>query len=609
MYHPATVRLVEIRLLEGPNLYRLAPVVKVEVSLGDEVAWHGERDAAEGIATRLWADVPAAERPPRVAHLAAWIARLRRVAGAGGADGADPDRPRDGQAGDADPTSGDGVEVHRSADPGHWIVSFPWQEAERSRTLAEVACELARSELDPEVAPDSDPAVIAASSRIAAASSGGAPGMIGDADRAIPVISISGTNGKSTVTLLVAHILERAGRHVGSTTSDGIYVDGRLVETGDWTGPGGAAAILERHDVDVAVLETARGGILLRGVGYASNDASIITNVTSDHLDLQGIHTLAELAATKATICRITRRAGWVILNAEDPHVVAMARLVRAQVAYFALDVRAPVLADHVARGGRAYLPRGGSLVEAEAGDMRVICRIDEIPIALGGLARHNVANALAAAGGARAMGASLAEIGAGLRDFRPSAERSPGRLNIFRHGPRVVIVDFAHNEAGIEALLAVAAGVAAGGAARTWPVTAIVGAAGDRPDDALRRIGTSAASRSDRIAIKETLAYLRGRPRDHVVAELRAGIGATGREPSAVPVYETEVEALRAELAIAAGPDAAGRPDQPHVVVLFCHAERSAVFALLAELGARPVDTPAELRALVPRLSARPFR
>jgi UDP-N-acetylmuramyl tripeptide synthase len=246
--------------------------------------------------------------------------------------------------------------------------------------------------------------------------------------------------------------------------------------------------------------------------------------------------------------------------------------------------------------------------VEVEAGDAREICRVDQIPLALGGLARHNIANALAAAGGARAMGASLADVSAGLRDFRPTAEQSPGRLNIFRHGAHVVIVDFAHNEAGIEALLGVAGGLAAGGAARTWPVTAIIGTAGDRPDDALRAIGRIAAERSDRVAIKETLPYLRGRPREHVVAELRAGIASAGRDPAAVPVYETEVEALRAELAIAAGPDERGRPDQPHVVVLLSHAERQEVYALLADLGARPVDTPAELRSLVPRLSARPL-
>ncbi len=258
-------------------------------------------------------------------------------------------------------------------------------------------------------------------------------------------------------------------------------------------------------------------------------------------------------------------------------------------------------------------------LAEVEAGETRPIVDIDEIPVTLGGLARHNVANALAAAGGARAMGATLEQVADGLRDFRPSADRSPGRLNLFRHGKRVVIVDFAHNEAGLEALLDVADGIAAGGAARTSPVTLIVGAAGDRPDDTIRGIGRLAGARAGRVAIKETVDYLRGRDRDEMVDVLRAGIAdgaaeaaARGRPPvdaAGVPVYETEVEAVRAELALAAGPDAHGRPDQPAVIALMCHAEREDVFRLLADLGARPVESPAELRALVPRLTARPSR
>ena len=151
-------------------------------------------------------------------------------------------------------------------------------------------------------------------------------------------MSISGTNGKSTVTRLMTHILVRAGRRVGTTTSDGVLVDERMVEPGDWTGPGGAHQILARRDVDVAVLETARGGIVLRGVGYESNDASVLTNVSSDHLDLQGIHTLPELAEVKSTICRITKPDGWVVLNADDPLVAAVARRVKGQVALFTLD-------------------------------------------------------------------------------------------------------------------------------------------------------------------------------------------------------------------------------------------------------------------------------
>ena len=594
------MRLVEIRLLEGPNLYRLEPAVKVEVAVGAEEAWHGERDAAEGVATRLWANVPPSRRPAEVARLASWCGRLRTEAGKG-------------------PVGA--VHVHRGADPGHWIISFPWCGAERARTLAEAAWRLAGEErLDPADVASAHPDVAAALRRVAGATAQG-PAMVRDADRRVPVISVSGTNGKTTVTRMIAHVLGRGGRRVGMTTSDGIVVDGRMVEPGDWTGPGGAAAILGRSDVEMAVLETARGGILLRGIGYASNEASVLTNVSSDHLDLLGVHTLPELAAVKATICRITKPDGWVVLNADDPHVAAVAALVNARVAFFSLAAEPPAaLGAHVASGGLAYLVRRGTLIEAEAGGTRPIVGIDEIPATLGGLARHNVANALAAAGGARAMGATIEQVADGLRDFRPSADRSPGRLNLFRHGKRVVIVDYAHNEAGLEALLDVADGIAAGGAARTWPLTLIIGTAGDRPDDTIRGIGRIAALRAQRVVIKESTGFLRGRDRHEMIDVLRAGIAegagqvtAAGRpgamDPAAVPAYESEVAALGAELALAGGPDAAGRPDQPAVIAMMCHAERDEVFRLLSDLGARAVDTPAELQALVPRLTSRPHR
>ena len=201
----------------------------------------------------------------------------------------------------------------------------------------------------------------------------------------------------------------------------------------------------------------------------------------------------------------------------------------------------------------------------------------------------------------------TLAQLRDGLADFQPSSERSPGRLNLFRLGSRIVIVDFAHNEAGVVAVLDVAEGIAGGAAGRAAPITAIVGTAGDRPDDTLRGIGKIAGKRAQRVAIKETLKYLRGRSRDSVVGEIMAGIAAAGRPTAEVPVYESETEALRSELA--RNGDGGARPDAPRVIVLMCHEEREEVFALLAELGARPIDVASELTTLIPRLQARPRR
>ena len=584
------MRLVEIRLLEGPSVYRMEPVTKVEVAVGRRRTWSGERAPSREAVVQLAASVPAREWPNEVAGLVAWLRRLR----------ADHDEGRGG------------VAVHRASDPGRWVVTAPWRGAERAREIADAAVALAEHDVSPARSARLTGAQqrlldrLAGRIRVAGATP---PTLVRDADRRVPVISITGTNGKTTVTRMITHILVLAGRHVGTTTSDGILVDGRLVEAGDWTGPGGAQQVLGRSGVDVAVLETARGGILLRGVGYASNEASVITNISADHLDVLGIHTLPELAEVKAVIARLTKPEGWAILNADDPLVAAIARRVKAQVAFFSL-ARPPsaLVRRHLAAGGRAYVVDRDRIVEREADRTTTIVAVAEVPIALGGLARHNLANALAAAAGARAMGASVEQVAEGLREFRPSVERSPGRLNIFRVGSHIVIVDFAHNEAGLAAVLEVAGGIAGGAAGRAAPVTAIIGTAGDRPSDTLRGIGEIAGRQARRVAIKETPGYLRGRTRESVVEELLAGVARAGMSRDEVPVYPSETIALRTELAGGAAVRPAGsRPDATRVIVLMCHEERSDVFRLIDELGGRPVDVASELTALVPRLQKRP--
>jgi cyanophycin synthetase len=589
------VRLIEIRLLEGPNVYRLEPVVKLELAVGRRRTWYGQRQPGRHALVRLGVAVPARDWPDRVAAIVGWVRRLRADHGEGRG----------------------GLAVHRSSDPGHWIVTYPWVGEERAQVLTEAALALAEREVSPSrtarLTGGQERFLARWTERIAEASTTPPP-WIRDRDRRIPVVSISGTNGKSTVTRLITHVLLRAGRHVGTTTSDGVLVDERMVDPGDWTGPGGAHMILRRSDIDIAVLETARGGIVLRGMGYESNDVSVLTNVSSDHLDLQGIHTLPELAEVKSTICRITKPRGWVVLNGDDRLVAAVSRRVRARVAYFSMAGRdgSALVRRHVAGGGRAYLARDGWLTEVDGERARRIVELARVPITIGGLARHNVANVLAAAGGARGAGATLEQVRDGLLDFRPSAERSPGRLNLFRLGSRVVIVDFAHNEAGVAAILDVAEGIAGGAAGRTAPITAIIGTAGDRPDDTLRGIGRIAAKRAQRVAIKETRKYLRGRTESSVVGELLAGVTAGGGSAHDVPVYASETAALRAELNGAAGAagDRHGRgADAPRVIVLMCHEERQAVFDLLASLGARPVDVATELTTLVPRLQERPRR
>ena len=597
------MRLIEIRLLEGPNVYRLEPVVKVEVAIGRRRTWYGVRSPGRHLLVHLGAEVPARAWPLDIDAFVAWIRRLRVDHGEGRG----------------------GVIVHRSSDPGHWIVTFPWTGAERARTIAEAGLALSERDVSPvrraRLTGAQERLLARWTARIADARAT-PPAWVRDADRRFPIVSITGTNGKSTVTRLITHILKVAGQRVGTTTSDGILVDERLVEAGDWTGPGGAWQILERSDLDVAVLETARGGLVLRGMGYESNDASVVTNVSSDHLDLQGIHTLPELAEVKSTVARATREGGWAVLNADDRLVAAIARRVRSNVAMFSLGeggASAGAVRRAVAGGGRGYVLRDGWLVEidghhgpgAERGEGAAgepvehrIIEVDHVPITLGGLARHNVANALAAAGATRGLGITLAQLRDGLADFHPTSDRSPGRLNLFRLGSRVVIIDFAHNEAGVSALLDVAEGIASGAAGRMAPITAIIGTAGDRPDDTLRGIGRIAGKRAQRVAIKETLKYLRGRSRESIVGEILVGVTASGMAAADVPVYESETAALRSELA--RNGEGPAKPDSPRVIVLMCHEERDEVFALLAELGARPIDISAELTTLIPRFQGR---
>jgi cyanophycin synthetase len=582
------VRLVEIRLYEGPNVYRLAPVVKVELALGRGRPWQGSRTPTGGALVHLGRAVPGRDWPDEITDLVAWTRRLRADHG----------------------ETGGPVVVHRASDAGRWIVTWPWTGAERSRLIAEAAVDLSARSVHPgrrvRLTGTQQRVLDRWTERIGGARAT-APSWVRDSERTIPVVSITGTNGKTTVTRLITHILMVAGRRVGTTTSDGILVDERLIEAGDWTGPGGAATVLRRSDVDVAVLETARGGLVLKGMGYESNEASVFTNVSSDHLDLQGIHTLPELAEVKATVCRVTKPEGWTVLNADDPYVAAVARRVRARVAYFSLDPdRSPVIARHRRDGGRSFVLRRRRLVEWAGEDEHELLDVADLPIALGGLARHNVANALAAAGGARGLGASRAQVADGLRDFRPSADLSPGRMNLFRLGQRTVIVDFAHNEAGTTAILDVAAGIAGGAAGRAAPITAIIGTAGDRPDDTLRGIGRIAAQRAQRVVIKETLSYLRGRDRRNVVDTILEGVAEGGGDPSRVRIYEGEAVALEGELVgSGAASSSAGRPDAPRVVILFCHEQRDDVFALLARLGARQLDVSGDgLAALSPRLA-----
>jgi cyanophycin synthetase len=564
------VRLIEIRLLDGPNVYRLEPTVKVEVTVGRRRTWYGARQPPRYAVIRLGAPVGRDRAPRIVADLAAWVRRLHRRALGRGVS----------------------VTIHRTSEPGHWIVAYPWHEAERAETLARAALRLAEG-------PHRGGARLKrAIGRIRQAGAT-PPEWVIDRERSIPIVSISGTNGKSTTTRMISHLLREAGRSVGTTTSDGVLFNGQLVEEGDLTGPLGAQRVLSEPGVDVAVLETARGGIVLRGVGYESNEVAVLTNVSSDHLDLHGLHTLPELAEVKSVIARITRPEGTVVLNADDPLVAEIRRRVRAPVCFFSLLPTSRRIRAHLASGGRAMVLEDGWLVEATGTTRTRLLPVAEVPSTLAGVARHNVANALAAAGAALSLGATPEQVAAGLRTFHAGAQHMPGRLNLHRSGKRLVIVDFAHNEAGVTVLFDMAEAILGPVGRRVGSLTAVVGTAGDRPDDTLRGIGRIAAQRADELAIKETQRYLRGRSRQSVIGELRTGMRQGGLKSAVeVPVYIDEPTAVRGELS-EDGRLAALDDGTPRIVLLMCHVDRLGVEKVLAELGFAPLSDPSELKEL----------
>lgn len=566
------MRLVEVRLLDGPNIYRLEPAVRIEVTVGRRRSWYGQRSPARYALVRLGAAVPASAAPSPVVALAIWIRRLHR-------------RALERRV---------SVTIHRTSEPGHWAVAYPWREREKAGLIAEAALRL--------VDQPTERLLARALRRIGEAGSS-PPAWITDEQlsatgRSVPLISVSGTNGKSTTTRMITHIARRAGLRVGTTTTDGVLIDEQMVEAGDFTGPQGARAVLTNPAVDLAVLETARGGILLRGLGYQSNHASVLTNISPDHLDLQGVHTLPELAEVKSVICRVTRSDGAVVLNADDPLVAAVARRVRARVFLFSLRPAGARVRAHLARGGLAFVLDDGWLVERDGSVRRPIVAVTDISATLGGLARHNVANALAAAAGARALGLPYEAIADGLRDFRNSSELMPGRLNLYLNGQRLVVVDYAHNEAGLAALLDTAEALLGARGRRKGTISAIIGTAGDRPDDGLREVGRIAAARADEVAIKESLTFLRGRTRAGVIGELKAGMRAYGAPTASVPVYEDETAAMRGELTTP-GRLAANDDGTPRMVLLMCHEQRDEVEAYLKANGFRPMRDVSELDTL----------
>jgi cyanophycin synthetase len=565
--------LVELRLLDGPNLYFPRPAAKVTLDLGEllglEVAAARDLGVELGLGNTRPGAAGSVFRQRFAIRLVTQI--VRRLASAGGATRLAV-RTRTGQA------------------VNELVVAYPWRNAGRAEGLAYgLARVLDRVTAGPRAVAEM---IIVEGAALAAAPLGSAPELIRPQ---IPVVAITGTNGKTTTARMIGHIARQAGRLVGWSSTDGVYIDGRLVEAGDFSGPSGAGRVLRHPGVELAVTETARGGILRRGVGVAYNDVSVVTNISADHLGLGGIDTLDQLAEVKAVITKITKPSGWCVLNADDPRTLAMRLGTKAQIWVFTRDPNSPGGRTVLSGGGRITTLLGGWVcVLAPGADPLQVVEVIDVPMTLAGLSRVNVENVLAVTSATLALGFSVEQVADGLRSFDPN-ENNPGRMNIWTlpvpSGAISVVIDLAHNEAGLEALLEIMSGIRP----PHGRLLLGVGTAGDRGDEVFVRLGEIAALGADVVEIVNKGEYLRGRS----MAEI-SGLITEGAAHAGMTIQQAHDSELGGLVSLV---DQARRED---VIAIMTHQDREELDRWLLDHQATRDDAGA-LRTKVLRAAATP--
>ena len=499
---PPPSSLIELRVLEGPNLY--FPKAAIKLTLDVSALMSVSEQAASRFARRIGLS---SLRPGEAnSGFRQWFAArasarlLRQIAAEAGNHRL-------------------AVRVRPTNDVQHLVVAYPWRNKGRAEALGRAVAAV----LDDLPATDIDGLVGAAAAQVRRAGLGPRPTTL---TPKIPLIAVTGTNGKTTTSRMLGHIGRAAGLHVGWSSTDGIYYDGELIEAGDYSGPSGAGRVLSQPGVQLAVTETARGGILFKGIGVRHNDVSVVTNVSADHLGMQGIDTVDQLAEVKAVVPRITRPSGWAVLNGDDPRVFAMRSVIVARPWVFSRDADSPSLREVVGHGGRATTVIDGWICVLSPGaDPEPLLPVVDVPMTVAGLSRVNVENALAAASAALGAGLPRAAVIEGLRTFQPDARHNPGRMNVYSLRGFTVVVDLAHNEAGLEALVEVMDGLRLPGC-RTLLV---LGTAGDRSDDLLRSLGEKGARDTDEMVIVHKVRYLRGRDPDEMTAVYLEGAAKVG--------------------------------------------------------------------------------
>lgn len=334
----------------------------------------------------------------------------------------------------------------------------------------------------------------------------------------IPIIAVSGTNGKTTTTRLISHILKMKGYRVGYTTTDGVYIQNRLLMSGDCTGPASAEFVLKDPTVNFAVLECARGGLLRAGLGFKKCDIGIVTNVAADHLGLKGIHTIEQLAKVKGVVPETVLPSGYAILNADDDLVYEMRRTVTCNVALFSMDEENPRIKALQRIGGISAIFENGYVTICRGEWKMRVMKVEDIPLTYGGKAHFMIQNVLPAILAANIQGVSIEDMRAGLETFIPSASQTPGRLNLFEFNNFTVLLDYAHNPAGMMALKQFV---------DTFEATVKVGiiaGIGDRRVEDNNEMGAIAARTFDEIIIRQDK-RLRGKTEEELIKMLNDGI------------------------------------------------------------------------------------
>ncbi len=398
-------------------------------------------------------------------------------------------------------------------------------------------------------------------------------------DGRIPVISITGTNGKTTVTRMIGHVLQETGLTVGLTTTDGIYIGGNCVTEGDTTGPVSARTALSDPSVDVAVLETARGGITRRGLGYDWSDVAVMTNIRPDHIGQDGIETLDDLVYIKSLVAERVRDGGTLILNADDEETSRLMEIPRVRegekrVVYFSTHDSHVLISRHLDEGGTAYFVRGGWIIEADGEGERRVLEVSTVPATMSGTAKFQVSNVLAATAACRAHGVAPERVASALATFR-SAQHNPGRTNLYKVASGgYVMLDYGHNPDAFEAICQMTA---------QWQgrhVTGIIGVPGDRDDSVIEAAGRVAARGFNRLVIKED-EDTRGRERG-AVAKLLCQAAASEAPERECRVVLDDTEALLDELQRLKGGD---------VIVVF-YDRLEPLLRVLRSFGAAPAET-----------------